>query len=449
MTINPTAVWRVRPSGNNLNGGGFDSAISGAGTDYSKQDAAQVSGTAGVCAGTTNFQDTVATFTSAMVGNALCVTGAGGAMNFGIYFVVAFVDAHNVTLDRSPGNGVSAAWNLGGGWADFWTNTTSTLAIIKPGNIVYILGSGMPNPLSYVYDYSPPSFFTPPDGDQTSGGRICFIGDPATPSSGYPCIKSYGLLFYNSVYMFFQKLWLVGTGGGFAYGHICCINVVVIDCISDQFGYDVGGIGAFNSGATNYINCEVTSSVAARGSNSGAGIGVGTYGSIMYGCNVHDCIGDGVTAFNAAHISFNVIAKNGGRGIYVNTAGHQPVTISNNTIDNNLGDGIYIPDQLNIGNLLMFNNIISNHTAVGKYGINVAAGTVAQNDRVKILIDFNTFYNNTTNINGVSAGANDTASVTNPFNNESANDFSLVSAFYNAGVMPNAVLQQRITGWNG
>ena len=47
MAINATAIWRVRPSGNNANGGGYDPGIAGAATDYSQQNAAQASGSAG------------------------------------------------------------------------------------------------------------------------------------------------------------------------------------------------------------------------------------------------------------------------------------------------------------------------------------------------------------------------------------------------------------------
>lgn len=78
MTVNSTAVWRVRPSGSNTNGGGYDAGISGAATDYSQQNAAQASGTHGVTTGSTTFTDATANaFTSAMIGNALYITGTG------------------------------------------------------------------------------------------------------------------------------------------------------------------------------------------------------------------------------------------------------------------------------------------------------------------------------------------------------------------------------------
>src|ERR1700680_1745544 len=181
MAITATAAWRVRPSGVNTNGGGYDAGIAGAATDYSQQNAAQASGTNGATVGTTDFADvTAAAFTSAMIGNAIYITGAGQTTGF--YFVVAFVSAAHVTLDRSPGTGTSATWHLGGGWADWWTNTTAN---IVPGNIVYILGSGTPNPASYTYDYVSPASFVPVSGNATAG-LITFANDPGTPGYKAP-----------------------------------------------------------------------------------------------------------------------------------------------------------------------------------------------------------------------------------------------------------------------
>ena len=135
----------------NTNGGGYDPGISGAATDYSQQNSAQASGTHGTTTGTTTFTDATAlAFTSAMVGNAIYITGTG--QTTGWYFVTAYSSSSVVTLDRSPGTGTLATWHLGGGWADF-TNLVSTGPLVA-GNTVYALGSGTPNPASYTYDYT-------------------------------------------------------------------------------------------------------------------------------------------------------------------------------------------------------------------------------------------------------------------------------------------------------
>ena len=151
MTIGATAVWRVRPSGNNLNGGGYDAGIAGAATDYSKQNAAQATGTNGTTsgAGSTTFTDaTAAAFTTLMPGN--CIQIASGT-NFqaGFYFVISRTNASSVVLDRTPssgGAGASGVWKLGGGWADFSNLATAPVS----NNTCLVLGSGTPNPAAYV-----------------------------------------------------------------------------------------------------------------------------------------------------------------------------------------------------------------------------------------------------------------------------------------------------------
>ena len=53
------------------------------------------------------------------------------------------------------------------------------------------------------------------------------------------------------------------------------------------------------------------------------------------------------------------------------------------------------------------------------------AGTTAQNDRVKQFIDYNVFYNNTTDVNAISYGAHDTHGGSNPYVGQSAENYTL------------------------
>ena len=98
MAVNATAVWRVRPSGSNTNGGGFDCAISPAAT-----------GTAGswaTSAGTTTFTDTTAAaFTSGMVGSAINILGLGQVS------ILSRVSASAITI--ALGNLTPATSNFG------------------------------------------------------------------------------------------------------------------------------------------------------------------------------------------------------------------------------------------------------------------------------------------------------------------------------------------------
>jgi hypothetical protein len=141
-------------------------------------------------------------------------------------------------------------------------------------------------------------------------------------------------------------------------------------------------------------------------------------------CNIHDCIGPGVYNAGGGQVANNIIAKCGGYGIEI--AGADAVqNILNNTIDGNAGGGIIITTQAALATTSVFNNIISNHTAAGTYGISVSAGTVAANDMIKPLVDYNSFYNNTTNYSGLSAGAHDTAPGTTPYVASSTENYTL------------------------
>jgi hypothetical protein len=105
MAKGAAAVWEVRPPavGSDTNGGGYDSIISGAGTDYSLQNAAQVSVTDAVTNGTTTVTSATAGFTSAMVGNACYLSGGTGSVAADRYFVTGFTNSTTITVDRSTG----------------------------------------------------------------------------------------------------------------------------------------------------------------------------------------------------------------------------------------------------------------------------------------------------------------------------------------------------------
>src|SRR5277367_6296433 len=134
MAVAASAIWRIRPSGSNTNGGGYDVASYPGGTDYSRQNSPQATGTLGTAAGTATFTDAGGAFTSLMVGNALWIA-SGTGFTVGAYFVITFNSSTSVVLDRSPGTGSAAHWALGGGWADPATNTSSTGPLV-PGNVV-------------------------------------------------------------------------------------------------------------------------------------------------------------------------------------------------------------------------------------------------------------------------------------------------------------------------
>ena len=102
MTLGVNAVYEIRFTGDDTQAGYFNPSQTSAGTDYSQQDAAQVSYTDLVVDHTTNTKVTSAgnPFTSAHVGNGLRIN-SGTGWTTGLYEVVS-VTGSTATLDRSP-----------------------------------------------------------------------------------------------------------------------------------------------------------------------------------------------------------------------------------------------------------------------------------------------------------------------------------------------------------
>lgn len=436
MAIAATAVWRARPSGNNANGGGFDPGVTSPGTDYSQQNAAQVvfNGSTVTATGST-ATITVSGYTTAAtdVGNMLHITG-GTNFTTGWYTITAQATG-TWTLDRNPTTAAASAMtgNMGGGWADFFTNTTSSGPLV-PGNIVYVLGSGTPNPSSYTYDYTLSSSWTPASGN-TSAGKIQFLNDPSTPgykappdtTGGMPVTQLNNTSFNSAVDLVVAGLYLVAnTAAGInAYnGNSGSGNGVLFGCVFDQFG----NVSQFASGtALSVIGCEAFSSVANASGGAVAIALASGHGASVIGCNIHDYLNGAITATWGTFVEGNIIAKNLGAGVNINSASFDTTigNIFNNTIDGNTGDAIKCNDQDTCGCAVVFNNIITNHTTASTFGINVGSGTTAQNNLVRMFIDYNSFYNNNSNYQNIGAGAHDTALIVTPYVASSTENYTL------------------------
>lgn len=137
MALPATAVWEVRTTGENTNGGGFNSARGG--TDYSQQDAAEVfvDGTLSTSgAGATTVSSGSDGFPADCVGNIGYLDG-GGQWTTGFYEIVTRTDAQHVVLDRSPtpgGAGVAGSIRVGGA-----TNSPQTIdGVLVNGNTIYV-----------------------------------------------------------------------------------------------------------------------------------------------------------------------------------------------------------------------------------------------------------------------------------------------------------------------
>jgi hypothetical protein len=406
MAIGAPTVWRIRAGGNNANGGGFDATISGAGTDYTDQDAAQLTLTDIVTTGTTTVTSATGGFTAAMIGNCLRLVGDN------YYFITARASTTSITVDRATGTGSGQTGSIGGAFADPWTNLRSGGALgaptlscpLKAGNTIAVRGSGLDNPTSYDYiTTGTGDFYTYPDGD-TTNGYVHWIG-----YNGRPMIKVIGdgLFIYNCHYHLSEgfKFQFGGSGSygtqglNFGNGH------VYKNCHLDANGADAVGFVASRVEGCHFYN---TGSTAAGTDTRAAVVGT-SYPTTVIGCRITSWRGSGVySAGFAVVVDDSVIISCGQHGVYVATsAASYASTIRNNTFDGNGGHGVYLSSVTAIMATAVTNNIISNHGGGGKAGIYTTAADAATGDRLIAHSDYNNLYNNTANYTNVSAGAHD------------------------------------------
>lgn len=395
----------------------------GSGQDYSQQNAAQVSqsSTANTSTATTTLTDTGAAFTAALIGNGIRVSGTGITTTF--TFITAVPSGTTLTLQTSPGTtGTAVSYNVGGGWADPATNMTAAVAAIAPGNRIYVLGSGTPNPAAYSYDYTLNSNTTITPG--LISGVINFSNDPATPgykqppdtSAGMPLIKCNGnAIAFTVQYTRFSGLYFVGTTAGAiaVAGSGGIANPDIFGCVYDS----VATLNSqLTSAAISVIGCEAFTST---GSTNSTTYVIASANSVV-GCNIHDFNGGGVNPSTSGFVFGCIIAKNRLDGILV--AGNNSIII-NNTIDGNLTNGIEMTTQTLLNTVVIMNNIISNHVTAGKFGITCGGGTAASNPGQRI--DYNVFYNNNADLNAVCYGPHDTHGGSNPYVAQSTENYTL------------------------
>lgn len=130
--LSGATVFEVRTTGDDTNGGGY----SAGGTDYSQQDAAQLTVTDAACSGNTTLTSATGGFTAAMIGNVVYLSSGPGW-----YQITAHTDTNTVTLDRAGPNASGMTCKVGGALASpgglgrVWNNAgvAGLWAYIKSG----------------------------------------------------------------------------------------------------------------------------------------------------------------------------------------------------------------------------------------------------------------------------------------------------------------------------
>lgn len=441
MAILASATWWVRAGGNILNGGGFDALISGAGTNYCDQDAAQLSLTdfATSGAGVTTLTSATGGFTAAMIGN--CIRIASGT-NFqaGYYFVTGYTNTNTVTLDRTPssgGAGSGGTGRLGGAFATPWGNlsdggTVTAPTITSPlsaGHTIWVRANGGSPDYDFVAKYATFSMVS-----SAAGGRIKVIG-----YNGRPKIAGSGIGFYNYAAnsgWYFENLEMVANGTAFTdYGLINGATVHCFDVYVNQAGYDVTGIVASHFYGCYFYNTGSSSA----GTKPAIEINTGTtQEGLVYGCIVNGWRGQAMVSSAGTYSSHVSLV----RSVFANCkhASLAAVRIMSATAFSalymmhilecafvgNAYDGLGVHgnttyDNQIAANIKVLNNIFYGN---GRYGLNFT-GSAALNARHSSAIGYNAYGANTTadRLN-LTAVATDIALSADPFTDSANGDFS-------------------------
>lgn len=131
MAIAAGAIFEVRSTGSDTNGGGFVPGTAGT-TDYSQQDTPVLALTDGVANGTTTITSTTGGFTAAMNQNLAYIGGS-------IYQITAVGSSTSITVDRTVATASALAINVGGALATIGMVGSAVTNVGGP--TVYITGS--------------------------------------------------------------------------------------------------------------------------------------------------------------------------------------------------------------------------------------------------------------------------------------------------------------------
>lgn len=406
-------VWEVRPAnGDNLNGACVDASVVAGTTDYSQQNAAQLSLTDLATSGTTVTTLTSATggFTAQMVGNCIRIN-AGTNATVGYYMITGYTDTNTVTLDRAPDDGVggvsSGEGKVGGATASVDSQTTTTLAdSIVAGNHVYIknegswaenittaIGGSLASPITWEGYGTTRGDNTRAILDLNSGAGVAWTNSAGNyqnyinleireaGSHGFAISVSYAGGFI------FKNVNLTNNGGDGFY----TVNRRVETMFYDSESANNSSEGYYNYQANREGDCK------------------------FYGSEIHDNSADGIYGCYITG-SMTLAYDNAGDGAVSQWS--ESAQINSWTFEGNTGDGLDIDKDMQG---YVFSSIFSNN---GGYGLNVSDGDYTGAFGTETF-DYNAFYNNTSGArNNIGAGDNDIT--TDPtYTNAAGDDYSV------------------------
>lgn len=425
MALSAAQQWWVRAGGNELNGGGYDATVSGAGTNYSDQDAAQLSIADAVTVGSTTVTSVTGGFTAAMIGNVIRIAGDG------YYVITARASTNSITVDRNTGTSAGSNARVGGAHASLTSyaslgNTPILTSPLAPGHTINLRGGGTDDPSSP--DYTTTGFWTFPDGNLTTG-CITLVG-----YNGRPHIRGDGLTLWFEVFWRYRHLKFSVSGTNFdAYGFMQGNNlnggIALEDVYFDQNGQDMPFIGGNNAGAAGFA-CAVRTWAKNTGSTSAgtfATFATAFHGAGLLSCRIQDQRGWAADVSQLGAFLGNLItnckhASKAAIQVAFDGAGNLPpigYLFWRNTIDGGAASGLNLQYKATMFSAIVLDNLFTNNAG---YGID--AGSSLGDALVALKSDYNAFYNNTSgDRHYLTNGAHDVDLSADPYTG--GGDFSL------------------------
>jgi hypothetical protein len=370
-TVNAGMQWDVRSTGSDSNGGGYDATVAAPGTDFSQQDAAQVSYTDLVIGATTTQATSAAfPFDSTTPGNVVNIISGTGC-TVGRHEALS-VSGTTATFSESLGTaGSTCTAKLGGSLLTlptavipaattnkihlkFATYTYTTQQVLSPtasGTTIYITGyttthgDGAP---------SRPTITTATNGVDLIGfsttrstwtlvwSKINVTSTAATPGNGIVDVNSANAGFYGSDFLvsgFSNCINFGGVSRGtyWEVNSTSLFNVELKSCSSNGFAFfaNASGVQAFVGPGTYIHNMGAAGILAASG---GSGVGLSMTRGIIAANGAKGIAFSGSGCF--LNLSQSDIASNTGDGVTLSSGGTCSVALDDDIIYGNTGWGL-------------------------------------------------------------------------------------------------------------
>lgn len=360
--ITSDTLWEVRTTGSDTNGGCYD--VGASGTDYTAQDAAQLSLTdLATDGGGTGLSSVTGGFTSAMIGNCINIA-SGTGFTVGYYQITAYTDTNNVTIDRSAGaSATGGSGKVGGGLLTIQEAVDN----IARENVINVKNGTYAETVTYQNDGQLGGEANFLRGYKTTRGEYLTTGTDrpiidgaSTRASAIDCNAKARWVLMNFV--------LTGATG------------IAFDCGGDDnhqlfnVRMHTNADGAACDTSCFFIDCELDN-------NSDKGFDSGSGDPSFFDSYIHDNTGIGVSA-NVTQSIKTVYDTNGDDGM--NCTNFQP-TVVRNVFYNNTGDGMDCNNGSSTDSgRTWYNNIFKDN-----------ANGITYTSKTNLTYGFNLFHNDT------------------------------------------------------